>query len=124
MWPVYAAGMLAVAALAVGVVLGVAGAKRPALGAAVLVAVFAVAGVAAYGVTEARYQSCVSDNGISEDSGAVVEGAHYCYRRVFGGVRGDVVSVAKEDVTDLPAGQRILVCAAHREAGDPLPRGC
>jgi hypothetical protein len=84
MWPACAAGMLAAAGLATGVVLGVAGAKRAALICGILVGVFALTGIAMYGVTEARYQSCVDHNGMSEDSSVAVVGRHYCSRRVFG----------------------------------------
>jgi hypothetical protein len=90
-WPAYVAAILAVVALAVGLVLALAGARRAAVGCAVAVGVFAVVGVGMYAVAEARYESCVENNGIAEDAEAVVVGRHYCYRKVFGRVRGDVV---------------------------------
>jgi hypothetical protein len=91
MWPVYVAAMVAAIALAVGLVSGVAGRRRAEVGWAVAMAVWALVAVAMYGVTEARYHACVDDGGLAEGAEVALVGQQRCYRRVFGGVRGDVV---------------------------------
>ena len=92
MWPVYAAGCSPRPPSPPESCSGSAGARRAAIACAVAVGVFAVAGGALYGATEARYRSCVDrDKGLSEDSEVAVSGYHWCHRRVFGGVRGETI---------------------------------
>jgi hypothetical protein len=93
MWPSYAAGALAAAALGIGALLAYLGIRKGAIGAAIVCGALAVVGVAAYAITDARYQSCVDDGGIAESSNFAVEGRHWCYRRVLGPIRGSTVAV-------------------------------
>jgi hypothetical protein len=92
MWPAYVAGMLAVAAVTIGLVLGVAAARRAAVVCGIAAGTFALAGIAMYGITEARYQACMDNpTVVSRGTPQATESVRLCRRRVFGS--GDVETV-------------------------------
>lgn len=90
MYPCFVAAMLAALGFAIALVCAASKARRGTVIAASLATAASVLGIALYALTEAQYQSCISNDGIAEDSTVAVEGYRYCYRRVFD-VKGDVV---------------------------------